>query len=470
MSVSEGIYSSSPLWLQNIMVSAKGLQFRFSRASTRIIRDQWTFLLNSQYWTREEHSNYQVKCLRKILRTAFESVPYYRNIKAEINCEYEDFRRVDDIRSLPFLEKDVVRNNSRDLLNISIRDDLYKNFTSGTTGTPMEVFETQESFSRRWAFVARLRTWAGIECPIYPKRAQFTGRNIIPIRQEKSGVYWRHNYAGNALLLSTVHLSPNTVPRYIRAIKKYRPDLIDGYPSAMLILARVGIDLGMELPRPKAIIVTAETLLPAHREELEKAFCCKVFNQYAATEPSCFWCDCEFGNMHINPEYGISEILNKEGKEVLPGEAGEIVVTSFLNNVMPLIRYRIGDIGVLKNGSDCRCGRKMPCIEKIDGRMDDILYIPARGYVGRLDPSFKALSNIIESQVIQESFNDIRILIVPDAGYKEDIGRMLIENLRYKLGAYVRINIEIVDRIPRGSNGKFISVISHVKHLYPRCM
>jgi phenylacetate-CoA ligase len=235
----------------------------------------------------------------------------------------------------------------------------------------------------------------------------------------------------------------------------------------MLIIARLARRLHLELPRPKALIVSAETLFPQDRCELKAAFGCQVYNQYAASEPSCFWCDCEEGLMHINPEYGISEIVGPNGQAVPPGKPGDVVVTSFLNPVMPLIRYRLGDVAVAGSDTRCACGRQMPRIERVVGRVDDILFVPSRGYVGRLDPAFKGLDHVIEAQIVQESLAQIRVLVVPDKGFDTRAENRLVSNLRTKLGDEVEIEVEQVACIPRGPNGKFRSVISKVKHLYP---
>jgi phenylacetate-CoA ligase len=290
----------------------------------------------------------------------------------------------------------------------------------------------------------------------------------VPSRQAKDRhIYWRHNYPGNALLFSTTHLSPDNVTHYARKLLQFEPELLEGYPSAMLIVARLARGLRLELPRPSAIIVSAETLFPEDRVELEETFGCRVYDQYAASEPSCFWCDCEQGVMHINPEYGISEIVAADGEPAPLGDAGDVVVTSFLNPAMPLIRYRLGDIAIAGTEIDCACGRHMARIERVVGRIDDILFVPSRGYVGRLDPAFKGLESIVEAQIVQESLTKIRVLIVPDNGFDTSVGNRLLSNLRTKLGSEVEMSVEQVQSIPRAPNRKFQSVISKVKHHYP---
>lgn len=469
MNVGERIYNSSPIWMQHILTSLRGWEYRHRRASDRLIHQHLAFLLESQSWPTEMFVAYQTRALRELLSIAFRDVPYYRRLQQELGCHPEDFKSPEDLRYLPILDKQMLRGHERDFVNEHINlKKCSHGFTSGTTGTPIHLYESQQSFAYRWAFVARLRTWAGLTSPLYPRRAQFTGRNIVPGRQRTScHIYWRYNYPGNALLFSTTHLTVESVPYYARKLREYKPDLIEGYPSAMLIVARVARRLGIELPQPRAIIVSAETLFPDDRKELEEAFNCRVFNQYAASEPSCFWCDCEAGTMHINPEYGISELVDPAGRPVSPGQVGEVVVTSFLNPVMPLIRYRLGDLAILRDSTVCACGREMPQAQEIVGRVDDVLYVPQRGYVGRLDPVFKGLSHIVEAQIVQETLNRIRVLLVPDTEFNFQLEQKLLNNLRAKLGDQVQIEVTFVEKIPRGANGKFRSVVSKVKHQYP---
>ena len=465
----EKIYNKSPIWLQNIIVSTQGLLYCYWRGNDRIIRSQFEFLLKSEHWTSAQMREYQGQQLRRLLRVAFAQVPYYRELQKKLGCQPEDFKEPEDLKRLPILEKSQLRGNEKYFLNEAINPQkCTSSYTSGTTGTPIKIYETQESFSKTWGFVVRLRKWAGLSDPMYPRRAQFTGRNIVPLGQNpKTAVYWRRNIPGNTLLFSTTHISPETVPHYAQTLRGFGPELIDGYPSALLVIARISRRLKIDLPKPKAIIVTAETLLPEHRREIEEAFHCRVHNQYAASEPSCFWGDCEYGVMHENPEYGISELVDLRGNPTMEGEAGEVLTTPFTNHMMVLVRYRVGDIAVKGPSALCQCGRFMPRVERVEGRKDDILFVPERGYVGRLDPVFKGLHSIIEAQIIQEDLNNIRILLVPDSGYNQDLEAHLLENLHAKLGKSVSITVETVTRIPRGPRGKFTSVISKVKHLYP---
>lgn len=467
MGLQDEFYARSPILIQNLLVSLRGASFRLQRSNDKVMRHELEKLMKSESLSKDERRSNLNQRLRPFLKAAVESTPYYRTLFksgafADIWRSQDPFG---DFSNLPLLDKARVRGSENEFYSEYVKkSDRIAGFTSGTTGTPMKCYETQISVSRRFAFVARLRSWAGLETVLHPRRAQFTGRAIC----QETGPYWRHNFADNALLFSTVHIGSKTLQSYLEALRKFKPKLVDGYPTALYVLVQLAKAEGIELPRVPVAITSAETLTRQMREEIAAGFGARVFNQYAASEPSCFWSDCEFGNMHIHEEYGVSEILGHSQKPVGPGEIGEVVVTSLLNPAMPLVRYRTGDLARRGPDEPCPCGRTLARISEVIGRTDDILFTASRGYVGRLDPAFKGVEGIIESQIIQETLNCIRLLVVPDPSLWGPHSELnLVNNLKAKLGQDQTITTEIVSQVPRGANGKFQSVISLCRNDYP---
>jgi len=212
---------------------------------------------------------------------------------------------------------------------------------------------------------------------------------------------------------------------------------------------------------PKAIITSAETLLDYQRDIIERAFKCKVYDQYGCTEQSLFVSQCEKGTYHIHPEHGIVEIINDQGDEVKPGEMGKVVCTSFVNKAMPLIRYDLGDTAI-KGDDYCVCGRKFPTIDKIYGRQDDFIHTPDGRKVGRLDPIFKGLSSIKLAQVIQTKLDEITVKLIPGQTYAHTDGQVVQEELQKRVGSQIKINVELVKEIEKTQAGKFRAVISMI--------
>jgi phenylacetate-CoA ligase len=469
MDLFKKIYASSPEPLQNLMISVQGFLNNHKRIDLGLCRRLVDELMKSQWWTPEQFLEFQNERLRRHLRYAADNIPHYKRMFQRLGLDPSTISSVDDLSKLPILRKSEIREDPASFLAGGKADPGWNEFfTSGTTGTPMNLWSSRQSFTRIWSFVYRLRRWGGLEDPFFPRRAQFTGRDIIPAAAIARGdVFWRRNFPGNALLLSTTHISAETVPAYVQAIRKFNPELIDGYPSAILMVARVSKMLGLELPKPKAIVTSAETLPDDHKQEIEQAFGCAVFNQYASSDTAAFACSCEHGRMHVNPEFGVVEVLDSQDKPCLPGQEGRIVATSFCNQEQVFIRYDIGDTATPSTETSCPCGRRMPMLEAVTGRVDDIIYVPDRGYVGRLDPVFKGLSNIIEAQIIQESLSLLQVKLVPASGYDPSIEHALIANLRKKVGDAISIRIEKTQEIPRGPNGKFRSVMTVCRDQYP---
>jgi phenylacetate-CoA ligase len=224
-------------------------------------------------------------------------------------------------------------------------------------------------------------------------------------------------------------------------------------------IAKFSEELGIAIGGPKAVFTSSETLLESQRVLIEKAFKCKILDWYGNSELGASIGQCERGAYHVNSEYGIVE-LNQD----VPGrekDTGEMICTSFINHGTPLLRYRIGDLMKLSS-TKCACGRGLPVVDSIIGRMDDIIVTPNGVHVGRMDHIFKDALNIGEAQVIQESMEELRVLIVPRRGFNANDLRVLEKEFGLRLGTEMSIKFETVDMIPRESNGKFRSVISKI--------
>jgi phenylacetate-CoA ligase len=419
-------------------------------------KKQLIALRQSQWWSQEVWEAFQLAKLLPYLQDSFKNVPYYRDLAGSHHIAISEVRSLDDFRELPRLSKASIRGNETAFIPDYLdHTKLQTGSTSGTTGTPMTLYSDPATFARRWGFVARLREIAGVH-PHNPKRCQFTGRDISP---NDKRVFWRVNLAGNSLLMSTTQINRQTAPSFVAAMNKWKPELLDGYPSAMLVLARFAQELDVALPQPKAIITSAETLTEADRSELQERYRCNVFDQYASSEASAFWSDCEFGTMHINEDFGISEILDSSNRPSASGTTGRIVTTALVGAPMRLIRYEIGDLAETGNGITCRCGRTFRTVGGIDGRIEDIIDIPGRGAVGRLDPAFKGLGGIIESQIAHVAPLRVEVRLVRGPEYTDQIGSALLSNLHAKLGNEVDISLTFVEQIPRSANGKMRAVV-----------
>jgi phenylacetate-CoA ligase len=254
------------------------------------------------------------------------------------------------------------------------------------------------------------------------------------------------------------------LPFYAAVLTRFNPAYLSGYPSSMYVLAQYYLHSGEKPPRPAAALTSAETVLDHQRAVIEEAFQTRVFDQYGQTEMQSFWYECSHNRMHAHPLAGITEILDEDGAPSRHEHAGDVVLTGFLNLAMPLIRYQVGDRAVITSRR-CPCGRQMQGIARIEGRQEDYVYTRERGFVGRLDPAFKGVNGIVESQIVQLSIDVVEVRYVAGSGFSGSELIKLESNLRARLGGQVRLGFVAVEAIPRTANGKFRAVISHVPFL-----
>src|SRR5208337_3777536 len=193
MSLVKRIYDHSPVWLENLMVSFQGFIFNHRRWDVELGRSLLSELRKSQWWSEDQFNDYQTEQLRVRIKFAATNVPYYQELFRKEGIDYRKIRYIEDLRKIPLLEKKTIMSRPHDFLagGRPVRG-WTKFFTSGTTGSPMTVYCSRQSFTRIWSFVFRLREWAGLEDPIFPKRVQLTGRDIIPAKKiSDTTKYWR---------------------------------------------------------------------------------------------------------------------------------------------------------------------------------------------------------------------------------------------------------------------------------------
>ncbi|OYV73099.1 MAG: hypothetical protein B7Z74_04485, partial [Deltaproteobacteria bacterium 21-66-5] len=438
------------VWLQNALVSAYGLELRRRRYGPEHERTLRR-LRASQWRSGDELARAQLAALNGLLAEARLTVPFYAG-----RLPVSPLRSLDELRTIPILTKSDVRRAGLALVSGKYaRRRLHVVHTGGTTGTPLPVYCTRTVLQRNYAFFARFREWVGV--PAGARVATFAGRTVAPPDQMRPP-YWRRNWAANTLLCSSYHIAHDTVAAYVEALAQFAPMLIDSYPSSVEPIARFMRTHGLRAPRPQAVITSSETLDPPVRRLVEHAFGCPVFDHYGAAEMAAFITQCRAGVYHVNPEFGIVEIL-RDGEPVRPGEAGEIVATGFINPVMPLIRYATGDVAV-RGAQGCSCGRAFPVVERLVGRTDDVLVTPEGRRIGRLDPIFKSVASLVETRIVQDAVDHVRVETVTDGELPAIEQATLMGELRNRLGPSVRIDVIRVPRIARTSSGKFRAVVN----------
>ena len=459
MAFSEKLYRKAPYFIKVVLLNVKS----FLNKRKRYTPQYHQFLAHYKgLWLApiDEIKTYQNDELSKLLLECRAHVPYYQTIFetleiSEKECASNPFGV---LKQLPLLTKEDRKNKVEDIVNQHPDRPLVEiGYTSGTSGSPTEIHFDSETLARGFALWSRFHHTIGITGD--ERMVRFSGRIIVDPSAKKPP-FWIYSRIDKQLYMSAYHLTTTNCAAYIKKLNTYKPEFLDGYPSALYVLANYVLSQNTTLNFvPKAIAVTAETLYSYQRIAIEKAFGCKVYNQYASSEGSPLITECTSGNLHVNLDSGIFEFLDAENNPAAPGNIAKMVVSSFRNLKTPLLRYNINDSVLLpKKQVLCDCGCKMPLVIKIVGREDDLLWTPEKGYVGRMDTAYKGITGIVKSQLIQQSPEKLVVNNIVDHTYTAAIEAKLIQNLNERLGKDIHIVVHSVDEIPLSANGKFDAV------------
>ena len=386
-------------------------------------------------------------------------VPFYADL-APPSQKTDDLEAIaDNLAQIPPLEKDTYAQQTEAFLSRAVaRRSTRRSRTSGTTGTALPLWHTQETLAEEYATIWRMYRRYGVR--LRDPKMSFGGNIITPFRQKRPP-YWRTNFYEGQTLFSTYHLKPRNLQSYVTAIHRTEARYAQGYPSSLNLVARALLDAGRPLPKGRlaAVFPSSERLLASHRETIEAAFNAPVVNRYGSSEFAVSMTGCELNNLHVDMEFCIVEV---EPEEVTADYVrGPLLVTGLAQSATPFLRYRIGDVGT-RSKHACPCGRPGDVFIDVDGRTDDYIMTPDNRLVGRLDHIFKDMHQIAEAQICQSEKTSIEVRVVPRIDYDGTSERRLRSEIRRRLGDEIGIEIVLMGEIPRERNGKFRAVKSTI--------
>ncbi len=457
MSKFDKIYGKSPIWLQNMLVSVYGFYWRWLRF-TGSYQSHLQGYITREFFSAKEWQAFQQSQLKNLLSICLKSVPYYRDAWSESEKEAA---REGVLKGLPLLEKGALRDDPQRFC----RDDQHPLFklthhTSGTTGTPIQsIWKISEYRNALALRESRSANWAGVS--FSQPRATFSGRLVEPDPDRFKAVY-RYNAVEKQVYFSAFHLKPESVHQYVAALWKHHTMWLTGYAASYYLLAKMILDQNLKVPELKAVITTSEKLTPSMRVVMQEAYGCPIYEEYSTVENALFASECEQGHLHVSPDVSIVEILRPDGTACEPGEVGEVVTTCLMRSYQPLIRFRLGDLAAW-DAETCPCGRQMPVLKEVVGRIEDVVIGPDGRQLVRFHGIFVDQPHVIEGQIIQETLNSFTVKIVP----KNNFSQADIEDIKHRmvnrLGQSITVQVIQVKEIPRTKSGKFQAVNSKLK-------
>jgi len=418
----------------------------------------WREFRRSQWLSADEFQARQMAQLRWLLQDAAQNVPYYQSLFDKLGATADDFRELSDLARLPVLEKQQVRENPDQFLHrYSDKSQLIEDHTSGSTGQPLRFFLTVEQKACEMAHSIRFWRWAGYR----------TGARIVAFRhyipKRPTDPLWHLDRRTRTLFFSVYDMKPVNLRAYVEEFNRYQPGFVRGYPSSIYIFAQFAASEGLRVHAPQAVLSSSETLSPEMRSVIERVLQCPVYDWWGSNERVGTACQCERrGPFHVNGEGGILELAP------LPNATGDVgqqmIGTGLINHAMPLIRYDLGDLALSATGP-CGCGRGLPCIERILGRVNDTIVTGERKYIPsvRFYTLFETHDKVRQFQVVQTEPNTVVVRIVPARAFNGAETDELRVKLARFLGDAVKIEFELVDHIQPEPSGKIRNVVSLVK-------
>jgi phenylacetate-CoA ligase len=265
-------------------------------------------------------------------------------------------------------------------------------------------------------------------------------------------------------LLPAFQMSPAQMDGYLDEIRRLRPKMLAGYPSALARLAQRARDTGRDFSdhAPRVAFVTGEMLYEDQRRIIADAFHCPVANGYGARDAGFLAHECPAGGLHVGTEYIVMELVGADGQPVPVGTPGEVVVTHLASRDHPFVRYRTGDVAVATD-APCGCGRGLPLLERVEGRRNDwvlsragqLMHSASVTYVLRDSPGVRAF------RVVQQKDLSLDVQVVEEGTLDEAVRRRIVEHLEARIGHGTPVRLQKVDDIPAEMSGKYRFVISH---------
>ena len=414
----------------------------------------WQELEASQWESEQALLNRQWAGLQKIMTYAYEKCPYYRRQFDKARVSPNDIKAPDDLLKVPILTKRHIQDYTDQMTSSDFSTgELLWAKTGGSTGKAVKVFVDKECVERREAAALRSNQWANWFIgdrvgALWGNPPQFTSvkERIRQALHEK------------VIFLDTVNLTRDSMMTFVEKWTKYRARVLFGHAHSLYRFARFLEDNKIVEIRPKGIVSTSMMLLPSERDVIERVFACKVTDRYGSEEVGLIACECErHSGMHLNVERLYVEFIKDDGTRARPGEEGRIVVTDLMNKGMPLIRYKIEDVGIASDRT-CPCGRGLPLMERVTGRTADFLVKPNGALVAGvslIERTLTAIPGIEQMQIIQEDLHRIEINLVTGRDYTMCSEERLRQEFALVFGSEVKCVIHHVSRIKQERSGKY---------------
>jgi phenylacetate-CoA ligase len=403
-------------------------------------------LSESQYWNKDKMKEYHDAKLAELQNISASTIFYSQNYKKSRLQKLT----TDNLTELKPLTKEIIKKNPEILYNLAVND-YNVHSTSGSSGDPVKVRVSFNAEAYRRAGRMRYYEWWGIKPS--DRNVLIWGRSIHINRDYSFLGRIKKLLNKRNLNISVFDLSSESFPSLFKTITRFKPRFFRGYTSAIEQFADLCIDIKVNLKnlKLKGVIVTSEVLFEDQRKKIESVFGCPVINEYGAADGGLIAFECPHGNMHIFEE---AILVNTTFDK-------DILLTDLHNYAMPLINYELGDRVHIAEGKQCRCGRSLKIIDKIEGRQGDYIHKSNGQWLSQyfFYYLFKDLDNegfpdnIIKYKVIQID-NIFNLYYIKGSSFSEEVISHIRKKMYKKIGDKIEVNFIPVTIIEREKSGK----------------
>jgi phenylacetate-CoA ligase len=417
-------------------------------------------LERSQWLPEETLRARQRERLQHILAYAAAHCPYYERLFRQSRFDPAHFEEAAFAR-LPLLTKSLIRSSTDELLSRQFtRAQLGEHKTGGSTGVALTTYFDRDWLEIRTADALRSDQWAGA---FHGMKVAALWGNPPLARSAKERL--RRLLIDRFVFLDTIDLNQRSLGEFVSAWRRERPEVLFGHSHSLYMLARYLREEQITDLRPRGIVSTSMMLVAHERSLIEQVFGCQVTDRYGCEEVGLIACECErHEGMHLDIEHLYIEFLREDGSAAAAGEEGAIVLTDLYNRGMPFIRYRIEDVGVWTQRS-CSCGRGLPLMERVTGRVAD--YLKRRdgslvAGVSLVERTLTAIAGIEQLQIVQPSRDEIVLNVVRATDFTAASEAALLAELHGVFGEGITFRTQFLERMPQERSGKYRFAICQV--------
>jgi phenylacetate-CoA ligase len=428
-------------------------------------------LERTQWLDHEGIEQWQLGQVRSLLTHCVKNVPYYRRLLAAQGIGPSDIRTMEVFRRIPILERRTYREQFEQMYAGSLPEgtrEASKNYTSGTSGVPIEVRQTNAVHLWWRALALRDYEWCGIDPRHTLAAIRATAKSGAELDRMLEGVtmpYW-HRVLNEIIETGPAHVMDirQHPARQLEWLRRVEPDYLLSFPSNLEFLAGLAIEQGFRLKRLRSIQAISETLSEPTRQRIEAAFGVPVKNTYSCEEAGYVASPCpDVTGLHVHAENVILEVLDQAGRPCLPGQVGRVVLTTLQNFLCPFIRYEIADEAEV-GPQPCSCGRGLPVLARVLGKERPILELPD-GQVkhsSALTIGLWRAGGFHQFQVIQQARDQVLVRVVPDRTWTTEHPPRITQAIREFFEAPVRVEVETLERFELPPSGKLRAVVSEL--------